>query len=284
LWVALSEDYRAAVTVTVSLVNQLITAALGLVAVQAAFLAFVLNSHDVEFWPFGFLVGGAFLALLGSVGFGALGIDETASRVADGTWHPATRYQPAAANQPAVARQSATAQSTLKWQTILEFVGLGCVLLSFYFNGTPKQDATREAITVVRSRLDQAIGEMNRVELEVQSVSARTDGLELRVSNRCDAVHQPQFAGGFAALKSALGDIMGAPLTCEYADPQGTGDVLQNTTSGLAFWRKWSNMPTFTDGYRHWAVTPAGIVMWSGQAPDPRPNCAPELCRPQPSA
>ena len=65
----------------------------------------------------------------------------------------------------------------------------------------------------------------------------------------CAPGQLPGFVFGFAALHDWLGDAtMGAAATCEYADPNGTGDTQQNTTRGLAFWRKSTNTPTFTDG------------------------------------
>jgi hypothetical protein len=82
-------------------------------------------------------------------------------------------------------------------------------------------------------------------------------------AQRCD------FRFGFASLKAAIGAAMGSALTCEYADPHGTGDVEQNTTSGLAFWRKSTNTPTFTDGWSHWALTSTGLVTWTGSSIDP---------------
>ena len=77
------------------------------------------------------------------------------------------------------------------------------------------------------------------------------------------------FVFGFAALKGLLGATMGDPATCEYADPNGSGDTLQNTTTGLAFWRKSTNTPTFTDGWNHWGLTPVGLISWSGPSIDP---------------
>jgi hypothetical protein len=44
---------------------------------------------------------------------------------------------------------------------------------------------------------------------------------------------------------------------------------LQQTTTGLAFWRKATNTPTFTDGSRHWALTSGGLVAWTGPSVDP---------------
>ncbi len=67
---------------------------------------------------------------------------------------------------------------------------------------------------------------------------------------------------------------MGTPTTCEYADPAGTGDVHQDTTTGLAFWRKSTNTPTFTNGFDHWALTEQGITYWTGSTVDP-PVAAP---------
>jgi hypothetical protein len=89
------------------------------------------------------------------------------------------------------------------------------------------------------------------------------------VTNRCGSGQTPTFALGFAGLKTHLGDVLGDPTTCEFADPNGSGDMLQQTTHGLAFWRKSSNMPTFTNGSDHWALTQAGWVTWTGASVDP---------------
>ena len=78
---------------------------------------------------------------------------------------------------------------------------------------------------------------------------------------RCgDGVHL-KFAGEFAELKSMLGDTMGEPLDCHAHSPNG--DIVQNTTTGLAFIRPSVGIPTFTDGWRHWELTSEGIRMWS---------------------
>jgi hypothetical protein len=93
--------------------------------------------------------------------------------------------------------------------------------------------------------------------------------------DHCAAGQTPMFHAGFAALSDRLGATMGAPTTCEYPDPGGTGDVEQNTTTGLAFWRKSTNTPTFTNGFDHWALTPAGITRWTGADVDPPPERVP---------
>jgi hypothetical protein len=95
-----------------------------------------------------------------------------------------------------------------------------------------------------------------------QSVAAQT-------AQGCQSGQTPQFTFGFADLKGQIGDAMGDPVTCEFADPKGTGDIQQRTTTGLAFWRKSTNTPTFTDGFDHWAQTPDGWVTWTGASVDP---------------
>ena len=85
----------------------------------------------------------------------------------------------------------------------------------------------------------------------------------------CQAGEVPHFTFGFADLKAHIGGPMGDPVTCEFADPNGTGDVHQRTTTGLAFWRKSTNTPTFTNGFDHWAETPQGWVTWTGASVDP---------------
>jgi hypothetical protein len=83
---------------------------------------------------------------------------------------------------------------------------------------------------------------------------------------------QTGYVFGFADLHTWLGDTMGAPTSCEYADPNGTGDTEQNTSAGLAFWRKSTNTPTFTNGWAHWALTSIGQVTWDGESIDPPPD------------
>lgn len=85
----------------------------------------------------------------------------------------------------------------------------------------------------------------------------------------CAPGQTPRFVFGFADLRSRLADWMGEPLTCEFADPNATGDVHQQTTRGLAFWRKSTNTPTFTNGSEHWALVGGGLVYWQGSSIDP---------------
>ncbi len=85
----------------------------------------------------------------------------------------------------------------------------------------------------------------------------------------CPAGVAPDFAAGFAVLKANLGDSMGAAMTCEFGDPLGSGDVLQETSTGLAFYRVSTNTPTFTDGWNHWGLTGDGMVYWTGGSIDP---------------
>lgn len=86
----------------------------------------------------------------------------------------------------------------------------------------------------------------------------------------CEPDQEATFALGFAALQQALGPRMGEPTECEHANSDN-GDTLQHTTTGLAFYRKSTNTPTFTDGWNHWALSPSGPVVWSGDQVDP-PN------------
>ena len=95
-----------------------------------------------------------------------------------------------------------------------------------------------------------------------QIASAQSD-------THCAAGEAPNFSAGFAALKARVGDVMGTADTCEFPDPNGTGDVQQRTTTGLAYWRKSTNTPTFTNGSNHWAETPNGFVTWAGASADP---------------
>src|SRR5207245_1082953 len=73
--------------------------------------------------------------------------------------------------------------------------------------------------------------------------------------DKCARGATPHYVFGFADLSARLGDSMGTPITCEFPDPKGTGDVHQQARRGLAFWRKSTNTPTFTNGSEHWALT-----------------------------
>lgn len=85
----------------------------------------------------------------------------------------------------------------------------------------------------------------------------------------CAPGQLPEYVFGFKALHDLLGATMGDPVTCEFSDPNGTGDTHQVTTKGLAFWRKSTNTPTFTNGSEHWALTAQGLVSWTGPSIDP---------------
>lgn len=73
----------------------------------------------------------------------------------------------------------------------------------------------------------------------------------------CRAGESTQYRFGFASMKAYLGATMGDAAECEHPN-SANGDTLQQTTRGLAFWRKSTNTPTFTDGWRHWALTSGG--------------------------
>jgi hypothetical protein len=87
--------------------------------------------------------------------------------------------------------------------------------------------------------------------------------------NYCAPEQAPAYASGFAELKAYVGEPMGDPVTCEYADPDGTGNVLQQTTTGTALWRAGTSTSIFTAGSDHWAVMASGQVSWSGPDLDP---------------
>ncbi|HLZ29945.1 MAG TPA: hypothetical protein VKV73_21705 [Chloroflexota bacterium] len=76
------------------------------------------------------------------------------------------------------------------------------------------------------------------------------------------------FAPVFEALADRLGPTMGNPVECEHTDPR-TGDTLQSTTSGLAYFRPYASTPAFTDGWQHWALVDEGLVSWAGPSSDP---------------
>jgi hypothetical protein len=101
---------------------------------------------------------------------------------------------------------------------------------------------------------------------QVQTPLIESPSVVAQTSTTCQAI---KYVFGFATLYSVLADWMGDPVTCEFTDPNGTGDVHQRTTVGLAFWRKSTNTPTFTNGNEHWALVGRGMVYWTGSSIDP---------------
>jgi hypothetical protein len=79
----------------------------------------------------------------------------------------------------------------------------------------------------------------------------------------CNPGQQPSFSQGLGSLKQRLGEAMGTPLECEHAS-SAAGDTVQQTTTGLAAYYGLTNTVTFTDGWRHWAITSNGYVTWEG--------------------
>jgi hypothetical protein len=84
----------------------------------------------------------------------------------------------------------------------------------------------------------------------------------------CNSGQVPAFALGLSNLKQQLGESMGTPVECEHAISP-TGDTIQQTTTGLAAYDKLTNTVSFTDGWRHWAITPRGFVAWEGSDSNP---------------
>jgi hypothetical protein len=84
----------------------------------------------------------------------------------------------------------------------------------------------------------------------------------------CDAGQVPSFSQGLTGLKQQVGDAMGTPVECEHI-ASAVGDTVQQTTTGLAAYSKLTNTVTFTDGWRHWAITPSGYVSWEGTQANP---------------
>ena len=93
----------------------------------------------------------------------------------------------------------------------------------------------------------------------------------------CASGQPATFVLGFAQLHDTLGDaVMGEPVECEHANA-ANGDTLQQTTTGLAMYRPSTGELSFTDGWRYWALTPAGTVAREGDdqmpaQPQPAPN------------
>lgn len=91
----------------------------------------------------------------------------------------------------------------------------------------------------------------------------------------CQPGEEPAFRGRIAALKEQVGDAMGIPTSCEFADPAGSGDMQQITSTGLVAYRGTTDTVTFTAGVERWASTPEGLVYDNGAQVQPAPEAPP---------
>jgi hypothetical protein len=80
--------------------------------------------------------------------------------------------------------------------------------------------------------------------------------------------NQPAFYYGFRDLQAQLGSRIGQPIECEQPI-HANGDTRQRTSTGYAYYRKESNIPSFTNGWEHWALTSNGLMYWTGDVVDP---------------
>lgn len=88
-------------------------------------------------------------------------------------------------------------------------------------------------------------------------------GLLAPAAPGCPAGTAPRFEGGLQALRAQLNGTMGEPLECARRE-RPNGDLLQRTSTGLAYVRQTTGLPSFTDGSTHWALTATGLLSWRG--------------------
>ncbi len=76
------------------------------------------------------------------------------------------------------------------------------------------------------------------------------------------------FGPDLADLRTAVGDAMGQPVDCE-TSIDATGDTMQHTSTGTAWFTIAQSDAFFTDGYHRWDLNPGGLTYWS--SPDATP-------------
>lgn len=106
-----------------------------------------------------------------------------------------------------------------------------------------------------------------------EAVASAPDEARAVDAPHCAPEQAPGFVLGFAELRQQVGDAMGAAIECEHTNPE-SGDRVQRTTTGMAVYSPSSGLTRFTDGWRHWALTPGGVVAWEGADATPPPEVA----------
>jgi hypothetical protein len=86
----------------------------------------------------------------------------------------------------------------------------------------------------------------------------------------------PELDQAFSTLAWIVGAEVGQPVECARTDLL-TGDLLQQTTTGLFYQRAKTTVPVFTDGNTHWALVGSQPIEWSGNTPEPPLNLGPQL-------
>jgi hypothetical protein len=88
------------------------------------------------------------------------------------------------------------------------------------------------------------------------------------VAPYCATGQAPSFSPSALGLQQQIGAVMGSPVECEHA-VSVSGDTVQQTTAGLVAYKQATNTTSFTDGWRHYAVTSGGLATWEGPESDP---------------
>jgi hypothetical protein len=119
------ENKIAAVNIGVNLSNQIITAALAMIAVLGAFTTYAIEKREVGF-GFYLLIGMSFASFVISIFKGGKGIDKARKCGADGNWEPNNT------------------ESHFNWQGILCFVGIILFCVSVFIGNEKKDDLTNK--------------------------------------------------------------------------------------------------------------------------------------------
>ena len=122
-------------------------------------------------------------------------------------------------------------------------------------------------------RLDQPTPALQALPLPTPTTApAPTLARAAALQSLCDA-GRPRFLGSIANLKARLGNVMGEPSDCEHA-VDTEGNTQQQTTTGLAYYRRRLNVAIFTNGWEHWALDDDKLLRWSGSEVEPPADAA----------
>ncbi|MCC7370889.1 MAG: hypothetical protein IT306_20920 [Chloroflexi bacterium] len=90
----------------------------------------------------------------------------------------------------------------------------------------------------------------------------------------CAPGQPARFVFAIAALKERLGAPMGDPAECEHVDA-ASGDTVQRTSTGLAYYRPSLTLAIFTNGNTHWALVNGQLMLWrNSSVTPPEPTAA----------
>ena len=160
------EDKRTAVGISVTLSGQLITAALAMLAVEGAFVAFALGNRNVV-GGFRWLSGLTAILFILSIFVAGKGITKARNDGFNGAWN------------------LQTTKNHFNWQAILCVLGLASFFVTLLLSGGPKKSE-------IEAKLEKFGKQISTVESQIQTISKEATSMKKNGDDLSSKIDQVQ--------------------------------------------------------------------------------------------